>query len=137
LIDIGLHANNPSGHAPGVLLNTLATIADSDIASGISTVLVQSLTDALNANTRYWIDLSTSNSSSTAWYYTPTDQGIGVAGEFWADTTGVFSNADFPFLMQVNINAASVPEPGPLALLALGGVVAVPSIRKRFADPRT
>lgn len=131
----GLYANT-SSNKPGALIKTLgtfndrATPADGDVFDvpvnpGIS----------LNANTRYWIGMTSTDGSSTQWASTDETSGTGnISSEYNCRTafegeTGAsahprgqkrhggrssfqcFSNAVDPFLMEVTANPpAAVPD---------------------------
>ncbi len=126
-----------SSNAPGSLLSTLGTFNDSDKLSLTASVVdVSGGSYALAANTRYWVELSStapSPPSTVAWNYASSAAGVGVSSEYWAYTPGgvltVSANSDVstPYQMSVTTSSA-VPEPGTFCqvLTALGvGVFAI------------
>ena len=73
----------------------------------------------LAANTRYWIELSTSN-GSLEWSYSGANDGIGVANEYNFYAGVVYHNADFtPYQMSIG---SAVPEPSTWATMLVGFV---------------
>ena len=75
---------------------------------------------ALAPSTRYWIQLSSTDESGSTWAWSTDVSGPGVAGEFFANSGGVFPNdPDGPYQMRVSGTASVVPEPS-TASLALG-----------------
>ena len=119
--------NNTS---PGAVLATLGTLDDTDATFSLTPYdFPVSPGIALAANTRYWIELSTSNSSSILWGWSFDLSGPGVAGEFYfADGFGVIPN-DSPY--QMLVIATAVPEPSSLALGGLGAVGLAGYARRR------
>lgn len=120
--------------SPGSLLTTIGTIADTSLSASAPTLVDLPLATAygLSAMTRYWIELSSSDSTS-GWYWS-LDQGRpGVSGEFFFNAPrGVQPNSNGPYQMCVADSGGgcskpfiSVPEPANfgilgLALVALG-----------------
>jgi hypothetical protein len=116
---VSLLADNST--SPGAVIGQLASISDSSLSTTATDVDVSGFSPImLNANTRYWIELS-STSLAAAWTLSGDTSGPGVIGEFFANSTGVFANAGlagFPYQMQVNTEA--IPEPSSLALSISG-----------------
>ena len=113
--------------SPGSLLMTIGTIADASLITSAPTVVNLPFGTAydLAPMTRYWMELSSSGSTSQ-WYWS-LDQGKpGVSGEFFYNTArGVQSNLLGPYQMCVADSADScsvplaVPEPAGLGLLGM------------------
>ena len=110
-----------SGSSPGATLATLGVVNDSALSAYTPTTVDFPLSTAIDlaANTRYWIEVSATNDSSAGWSYTADTTGIGVAGEFNANSFQVYSNSGDPGLALINnpyqlqINGATaVPLPG-------------------------
>ena len=120
-ITVALYAN--SSTSPGALLWTIGSIDDSELSSALQDYeFTLSTPYALAANTRYWIGLSTTGNARWAW--SEDLSGTGVAGEYFANSNGVYDNSGGPYQMQLN-DGSNVPEPASLlmmggALLALG-----------------
>jgi len=124
-----------SSTTPGALLDHIGTLPDSSLVPNSNTLFdFPTAAFALSANTRYWIEVSTTNGSDANWdleaVFAPLPPGdIGVAGEFH-DDTGVVSPDDRnigstpfreAFQMQVTVSATTSGVPEPSAFL-LGGV---------------
>ena len=102
--------------SPGSVLAHLGTISDSSLPNSPGVIDVSGFAPVLlSANTRYWIELS-SPDTSALWYYSYDTSGPGVAGEFFFGGLGVFPNSDGPFQMQINV----VPEPSSVTLGLFG-----------------
>ena len=105
--------------SPGAVLTTIGTLADSSL-SVTPTVVDFPTSFNLTANTRYWVELSSTNGSSALWSWSFDLSGVGVAGEFYSNSAGVFANSGGPYQMEVITGTSSVPEPATLALLGIG-----------------
>jgi hypothetical protein len=121
--------------APGSLLSLLGTIDDSNITSSPGVISLSFAPVLLAANTRYWIELTTSPGAGGAWLYALDDSGTGVAGEFFSNQQGmVFPNTQGPYVMAINgTNAGTVaaPEPMTLSLFGAGMIAGVALYRRR------
>lgn len=119
--------NNTS---PGTLLSTLGSFTASPTAPTVYDV--SGLSVALAANTRYWIEVSSTN-TGIGWDYTFDTSGTGVSGQYYYYNGGVSPN--LPYLMEVQgvTGMTSVPEPPVLPLFALGFLAMVFFGRRRFA----
>jgi PEP-CTERM motif len=125
-----------SSSTPGSLLSTLKTFSDSTLSTTSSAVYDVSVASIrLAANTRYWIELSSTDPSApsiVAWDYATDATGVGVSGEYYAYTPQgvltVTANSDASGPYQMSVTTAPVPEPATLyqVLSAFGvGVIAI------------
>lgn len=127
--DVGLYADNST--TPGELMAILGSVDDS-LLSNMPDVYDITLTayPLLTDDTLYWIGLS--GTTSAEWYYDYDMNGIGVAEEFFANQTGVYSNYYDPYQMSVTEEVSVTPEPSTTLLITAGlGVLA--SLRRRAA----
>lgn len=117
-----------SSISPGSLLNTIGTINDTSLRSNLANYSLTPATPfSLAANTRYWIRL-TSNNSSANWAWSQDVSGPGVAREYIANTNGVFANSsEAPYQMQV---LTSTPEPASCGILGLAILGVIGAVRK-------
>ena len=124
---IGIYTNDSttSPPSPGSLFATIGTVSDSSL-SGTASVWTVSLGSPLSlaASTRYWVGLSTNNNATMQWWYASTDDGTGVASEYFSNSGGTYANPTIgPYQMSVSVTA--VPEPSTCAMalagLAFGG----------------
>jgi hypothetical protein len=106
--------------SPGGSLATVGTLNDSSLTASLAVYDFPVSPIGLSPNTRYWIQLSSGNSSAQ-WSFSLDTTGTGVNNEFFANQNGVFANNPFgPYQMEVTAGATAVPEPATLALLGLG-----------------
>ncbi len=109
---------NDSGNplpSPGTMLgDPLGTIDDTSLSSDFSVVDVFT-SRHLDANTRYWIELSSTDGSSAVWSWSFDQSGIGVAGEYFGHDGSVLPNIYGPYQMVV-----ITPLPGAVWLLGSG-----------------
>jgi hypothetical protein len=104
--------------SPGATLATLGTLSDS-VLSFSGSVFDFPLANplALSADTRYWVQVS-STDSGAGWSYSSNTSGIGVAGEYHANAFSVYDNAsNSPYQLQIN---GTVPEPATAWLFGFG-----------------
>jgi hypothetical protein len=121
---------NDSSIHPGSTIAT-DTFHDSMLSTSLSTLSAPFSSIALAADTRYWIELSTST-GSLEWAYTAANDGIGVANEYNFYAGSVSANQSFtPYQMRIG---SAVPEPSAWALMLAGfaglGFVGYRSSRK-------
>jgi hypothetical protein len=107
---------NDSSIHPGSTIAT-DTFDDSVLSTSLSVLSAPFSSIALAADTRYWIELSTST-GSLEWSYTGVNDGIGVANEynFYADSVAA-NQAFTPYQMSIG---SAVPEPSTWALMLAG-----------------
>jgi hypothetical protein len=105
---VGIYSDSSTN--PGALLEDLGTFNDSSLGSSPATFTVNLGTPyALSANTRYWVGLTSFNTSA-AWSITTDTSGVGVASEYYSSTpSGTQSNSSGPF--QMRVYGTAVPEP--------------------------
>lgn len=128
LATISLLGDNST--SPGALISTLGTV---DVSGSTPTVYdLGGLSVSLAASTRYWIEVTTSD-TNMEWPWTTATGGTGVAGEFFSNANGVFPNSGGPYLMEVS---AMVPEPPVLPIFALGCLAMVFLGRRRLRFTR-
>jgi hypothetical protein len=131
---ISLFSNNPSpgGPFPGTLLATIGSVSDSQLSSSFQGFNISLASPyALAPNTRYWIELSSTSSSTAQWAYTFNGSGVGVASEFFNNSSGTSPTLSGPYSMEAL--AAPVPEPSTLAILGLSALVLVYTARRKAA----
>jgi PEP-CTERM motif len=109
---------NDSSIHPGSTIAT-DTFKDSMLSTSLSTISAPFSSIALAADTRYWIELSTST-GSLEWSFTAANVGIGVANEYNFYAGSVSANQSFtPYQMSIG---SAVPEPSTWALMLAGFV---------------
>jgi len=117
-VQVGLYSDTgtPTAPNPGSLLLNIGSLADSSLTS-TPTVYDFSLATpyALADNTRYWVEISSSNGSA-AWEYSYNNAGVGVVNEYWFDGSNLGPNSGGPYLMSVT----SVPLPASALMFAAG-----------------
>lgn len=120
-----------AGPTPGSLLTTIGTLPDTSLTTANSVFdFTLGTPFVLSASSRYWIELSSTASSTAHWAYTSSSAGTGVASEYFysSGSGGTFANNPTgPFYMQVS----AVPEPSTLALLGLSALVGCVVVRRK------
>lgn len=108
--------------SPGSVI-TSTVISDSDMPDDFVVVDFK-LSASLAANTRYWIQLSSTDNSAAAWAYADDTSGLGVAGEYYdCPTCGGVTLNDEPYQMAISGDVpetGAVPEPATWAMLLIG-----------------
>lgn len=121
-IVVSLWNNNPTGSAGGLPaprtnLDTLATINDSSLTSSFANINIPVTSAiALAANSRYWIELAGSSSSSAEWSYIDQASAAALpsANEYnWNNYSGAVNSSALNGSYGTDMIAVSaVPEPG-------------------------
>jgi hypothetical protein len=124
-VSISLLADNST--SPGGLIATLGGIVAGSLGTDVVYDFALVSPIALVPDTRYWIELMTSNDSVT-WPWSLDVSGTGVGSEFYANADGVFPNEFGPYLMQVN----AVPEPAAISLIGIS-ILALGILRRSKA----
>ena len=129
-ITVRLLSDNPTYPFPGSRMLTIGTLSDSLLSLTPSVIdFPVSPGFSLTPNTRYWIEVSSTDSSTAEWSYATDGSGLGVANEYNYSlgsnpnsNGGVSPNSNAgPYQMEVNAN--SVPEPS--ALIVWSGLCAM------------
>jgi hypothetical protein len=68
--------------SPGTLLHVIGTLSDKSLPTNFSVVDFPT-NYHLDANTRYWIELNSSDGSTAEWAWSPDQAALGVAGEYF------------------------------------------------------
>jgi hypothetical protein len=106
---------------PSAVLFSAGTFSDGLLSTTLSKFYVNFSPESLAASTRYWVELSTTG--SVEWGFDADASGIGVAGEFFQNQNGVFSNSNGPYQMQLSdVQVSAVPEASSWAMMILGFV---------------
>lgn len=113
--------------SPGATIATLGTVNDNALSAYTPATVdfSQATPIDLAANSRYWVEVSSTDDSSAGWSYTADTSGTGVANEFNTNTFQVYSNTgdpsqtliNDPYQLQVN-GISAVPLPGTAWLFA-------------------
>jgi hypothetical protein len=125
--------------APGAVIQNLGTVNDNLLAATPTEVdLPMGAAIHLDADTTYWIGLSTSNDNADAstalWAWTPDVSGTGVNGQFYSNLFGVSgdSGGGYQMIVSGNLLAGPSPIPEPLTLSLLGaGLIGAAALRRR------
>ena len=105
-----------SSASPGKLLCTIGTLSDNALPLSWSVVdLSLASPYDLAADTRYWLVLNSTNSSTAEWSWSPDQEALGVAGEYCGHGGWVYENTAGPYQMRL-----IVPLPGAVWFLGAG-----------------
>jgi len=130
--DVALY-NDSGASTPGSLNQSIGSVLDSSVSSSGSggVITFGSLAITLAPTTRYWIGLSSTNTNA-AWLWSFDISGSGVAGEFYSDANGTFSNDSGPYQMQIAGDVVTpIPTALPLFVTGLGALGLLGWRRKR------
>ena len=119
-----------AGLSPGTVTASLGTIFDGVLSATDTSVVEIPIGTAipLAADTRYWIELSSDDTSAT-WAYSLDLSGPGVEGEYYDNAGGVAANDPPGSPGAYQMSVATVPEPLSAALL-VSGLVGIGVIRR-------
>jgi PEP-CTERM motif len=140
IVTISLLSDNAT--TPGSTLLSIGSLSDTSIPSVATVFDFPVASYNLASNTRYWIQLDSTDASDAAWRFSNDTSGTGVANEYFYNHASIiinggaaWPNSDGPYQMQVNVGSATVPEPTSVILLGagLGSIVVVTRFRKRWA----
>jgi hypothetical protein len=142
-----LWSDNPSGAyspsgvanalpAPGSEIDTLATIKDSNLSSSFSNVSVPvTAAIALAANTRYWVELVGSVSTTAEWSYigAADASALSLTNEYsWNNYSGMSNTSGLDATYGVDmVSVSAVPEPASLFLVGGACILLAFSRRRR------
>jgi hypothetical protein len=151
-VSVSLFSSNESSTPYPTAESLLASLGSiNSVSSGDNEYSLNSLSDSLVANTRYWIELTSNASSVAGWDYTSNTSGTGVSTEYWqanytpspgsVPNAGNNQNGDgyFPNPYEMIVTADQVgttPLPATLPLFAsgLGAIGLLGWRRKRKAQ---
>ncbi len=125
-----------SSTSPGAVLDTIGEISETGI-DGTPTQYTLDTSISLSADTRYWIELTSTDVSSVDWSWSTDVSGPGVGSEYFSNYAGTGSPRVFPndpngpYQMEVSGSLAAVPEPRTISLLLAAGLVGLAFLRAR------
>jgi hypothetical protein len=131
-IDLALSASPPDNGSftisvldgqnfPNAVVLSVGNFGDNQLSAAVSTFTVNFAPLTLAANSRYWIELSTTG--LIQWSFDGDASGFGVAGEFFQNQNGIFDSSDGPYQMQISDGQVSaVPELPSWTMMVLGFV---------------
>ncbi len=114
--------------SPGNPIYTIATVLDSTLTNSLQDYFFTlAQPQVLDPNTRYWIGV-TSNNSTAGWSWSVDTSGFGVDGQYFANQSGIFTDDNGGYQMQVS----DVPEPSTLITLGTGVVGLLGGLRRKL-----
>lgn len=137
-LEVALFADDST--SPGTLLTSINTLDAASVSAGDANYDFPLTSPyALATNTRYWIGINISVApaadSTIEVDYSYDTTATGVAGEYFANEGGVFSNDGGPYQMRIT-GTSDVPEPSSFILSAFGVAgFGVLRRRRRYATP--
>jgi hypothetical protein len=132
VLDVELYADDP-GVGVGTELDLLGTINDSSLTTSAATYSFTDFDISLNADTRYWIGITSVGNEDTAyWDTTEVLDGPEVSTEYvggpgWEDLNAAEDN-----LYAQSMEIDSTPEPSTI-LLGVIGIAMLVAFRRRVA----
>jgi hypothetical protein len=119
-ISVALYSD--SSHFPNALLTTIGTLNDSQLTLSVGNVFDFPVSPgySLTANTRYWIVVTSVNTTLGGWGYVTNTNGTGNIGNEYNCYTGdpCFPNGS-PYMMEVSGSSPGVPTLSTWGLLCL------------------
>ena len=86
-ITVSLYSDNDG--VPGDFIEVIGTFYDAAVSTAPTTITLEPNNPiALEPNTRYWVQVTNSLTTSVRWVNLDNDSGTGVAPEFWYKSTG-------------------------------------------------
>jgi hypothetical protein len=145
--DVAVYANNTitNPNTPGGKIFDVGNISDSVLSASLTVVGLNNFAPhTLAANTRYWVGISSSD-SSVVWSWTYDTTGIGVANEYFYNSYGeshATPNEFGPYQMSVTGDTlTATPLPSTWTMLIAGflglGFFAYCRSKKKFAANAT
>ena len=104
--------------SPGTTIYRSGNFNDSVLSSSLNVVGFSFAPLTLAANTRYWIELSSTGSVNWSWSFDTS--GPGVAKQYFFNQSGLYANSDGPYQMQIGTDVGTTPLPATLPLFATG-----------------
>jgi hypothetical protein len=117
---------------PGSPIYTIATVSDGDLTGTLQNYFFDLATpQALDPNTRYWIELSSSDGSQAGWSWSDDQSAVGVTGEYFFNHGIVIPNSNGPYQMELS-DQALVPEPGTFLMFGTAVAGGLAALRRKL-----